>query len=59
MSEPRPELKFTVLNLDRAVWERIKVLAKQEDRSANGLARIFLREGLERRLANDDNAQAA
>jgi hypothetical protein len=57
MAAPRPELKFAGFNVDRTVWEQIKAVAKREDRSASGMARIFLREGLERYVAQTSGAQ--
>lgn len=40
--------KMTNLYLDVSIWGEIKQIASKEDRSANGLARRFLKEGLER-----------
>ncbi len=43
--------KIVMLRLDDEVWQKIKKTAREQDRTANGLARRFLKEGLERHLA--------
>ncbi len=56
----RNDWKPVLVNLDKGVWATIKETAHKEDRSASGLARLFMREGLERYLArtgrNDQTA---
>jgi len=51
--------KLTNLYLDVSIWREIKEIAKQEDRSANGLARRFLKEGLERYQSQEDKDRPA
>ena len=44
----RAELVPTKLYLDKAVWERIKQVASDDDRTATGLLRLFAAQGLAR-----------
>ncbi|MGO9570155.1 MAG: hypothetical protein ACLP5H_21710 [Desulfomonilaceae bacterium] len=59
MNEAQKELKGVMLNVNKDVWGKIKELARDEQRTASGLVRLWLKEGLERHLATIQKSQAA
>lgn len=47
----RDDLKFVLFNADKQVWDGMKRAAKTDDIPLASLARRFLKEGLERHIA--------